>query len=63
MQAIILTPFMLMSAGPYNLAPGASIKIVTAEAVNGIPLEKALLGLSSQSLLPFGLDSLKNING
>lgn len=53
-----LTPFMLMSAGPYSLVPGASIKIVTAEAVNGIPLEKALLGLSSQSLLPFGLDSL-----
>jgi hypothetical protein len=53
-----LTPFMLMSAGPYSLAPGASIKIVTAEAVNGIPLEKALLGLSSQALLPFGLDSL-----
>ena len=55
-----LTPFMLMSAGPYNLAAGASIKIVTAEAVNGIPLEKALQGLSSQSLLPKGLDSLKN---
>lgn len=53
-----LTPFMLMSAGPYILAPGASIKIVTAEAVNGIPLEKALLGLNSQALLPFGLDSL-----
>ena len=55
-----LTPFMLLSAGPYNLAPGTSIKIVTAEAVNGIPLEKALLGLSSQGLLPFGLDSLNN---
>ncbi len=55
-----LTPFMLMSAGPYILAPGASIKIVTAEAVNGIPLEKALLGLNSQALLPFGLDSLNN---
>ncbi len=55
-----LTPFMLMSAGPYNLSPGSSIKIVTVEAVNGIPLEKALLGLSSQSLLHFGLDSLKN---
>jgi hypothetical protein len=55
-----LTPFMLMSAGPYSLAAGASIKIVTAEAVNGIPLEKALLGISSQSLLPKGLDSLQN---
>lgn len=55
-----LTPFMLMSAGPYSLAPGAAIKIVVAEAVNGIPLEKALLGLSSQSLLHFGLDSLSS---
>lgn len=55
-----LTPFMLMSAGPYNISPGASVKLVTVEAVNGIPLEKALLGLSSQSLLHFGLDSLKN---
>lgn len=55
-----LTPFMLMSAGPYNLAPGATIKIVTVEAVNGIPLDKAFLGLSSQSLLHFGLDSLRS---
>ena len=55
-----LTPFMLMSAGPYSLAPGAAIKIVVAEAVNGVPLEKALLGLSSQSLLHFGLDSLSS---
>ncbi len=55
-----LTPFLLMSAGPYNIAPGASVKIVTVEAVNGIPLEKALLGISSQTLLPAGLDSLKN---
>lgn len=55
-----LTPFVLLSAGPYNLAPNSSIKIVTAEAVNGIPLEKALLGLNSQALLPKGLDSLKN---
>jgi len=55
-----LTPFMLMSAGPYNMAPGASVKIVTAEAVNGLPLDKALLGLASQALLGKGLDSLKN---
>jgi len=55
-----LTPFMLMSAGPYNLAPDASVKIVTAEAVNGIPLEQALLGLISQPLLTNGLDSLNN---
>jgi len=55
-----LTPFMLLSAGPYNIAPNAIIRIVTAEAVNGIPLESALKGLSSQPLLPKGLDSLKN---
>lgn len=55
-----LTPFMLMSGGPYNIAPGVSVKIVTVEAVNGIPLEEALLGISSQSLLHFGLDSLTN---
>ncbi len=55
-----LTPFMLMSAGPYNIPAGSSIKIVTAEAVNGIPLDKALLGTSSQAILPKGLDSLKN---
>lgn len=55
-----LTPFMLLSAGPYNLAPGASVKIVTVEAVNGIPLEEALQGIDAQELLHFGLDSLKN---
>jgi hypothetical protein len=55
-----LTPFILMSFGPYNMPPNTSIRIVTVSAVNGIPLEKALLGISSQSLLPKGLDSLKN---
>ncbi len=55
-----LSPFILMSLGPYNMAPNSSIRIVTVEAVNGIPLDKALLGLSSQALLPNGLDSLKN---
>lgn len=55
-----LTPFILMSMGPYNISPGTSIKIVTAQAVNGIPLERALQGLNAQSLLPRGLDSLKN---
>ena len=55
-----LTPFMIMSVGPYNLAPGASVKIVVVEAVNGLPIEKALLGLSAQSDLPSGLDSLRN---
>ncbi|NWF89512.1 MAG: hypothetical protein HXY50_08620, partial [Ignavibacteriaceae bacterium] len=55
-----LTPFILLSAGPYNLAPNSSVKIVTVEAVNGISIENALKGLSSQALLPEGLDSLKN---
>lgn len=55
-----LSPFMLMSDGPYNLQPGASVKIVVAEGVNGIPLSVALEGLSAQKDLPAGLDSLRN---
>lgn len=55
-----LTPIMLMSAGPYNLAANGSIKIVTVEAVNGLPLEQALKGLEAQALLPKALDSLNN---
>ncbi len=55
-----LSPFMLMSDGPYNLQPGASIKIVVAEGVNGIPLSVALEGLAAQKYLPAGLDSLKS---
>lgn len=55
-----LTPFILLSAGPYNLTPNTSVKIVTVEAVNGISLENALKGLSSQSLLIKGIDSLRN---
>ncbi len=55
-----LSPLMLMSDGPYNLKPGASIKIVVAEGVNGIPLSVALQGLAAQKYLPAGLDSLKS---
>jgi hypothetical protein len=55
-----LTPFILISAGPYNIPAGSSVRIVTVEAVNGLPLDKALLGLASQPLLGAGLDSLKN---
>ncbi len=55
-----LTPFMLMSAGPYNIPSGSSVKIVIVEAVNGIPIDEAVKGLSAQSELPAGLDSLKN---
>ena len=55
-----LSPFMLMSDGPYTMQPGASIKIVVAEGVNGIPLSVALQGLAAQKYLPAGLDSLKS---
>ncbi len=55
-----ITPFMLMSAGPYALQPEQSVRIVMAEAVNGITLEEALQGLDAQSSLPAGLDSLQN---
>ncbi|RPI74436.1 MAG: hypothetical protein EHM47_03570 [Ignavibacteriales bacterium] len=54
-----LTPFMLMSAGPYNIQPNASVKIVIVEAVDGIPISEAVKGLSAQSKLPAGLDSLR----
>jgi len=54
-----ITPFMLMSAGPYNIQPGGSVKIVLVEAVNGIPIVEAIKGLESQPNLPAGLDSLK----
>ncbi|TVQ13101.1 MAG: T9SS C-terminal target domain-containing protein [Balneolaceae bacterium] len=54
-----LAPFMLMSVGPYNLGPGQKVRIVVAEAVNGIPQQRALLGLSAQPQLPAGLDSLR----
>ena len=55
-----LTPFMLLAAGPYNIAPNSSVKIVIVEAVNGIPLTEALKGLAAQPELPAGVDSLKN---
>ena len=55
-----LTAFTLMSAGPYDIPAGGSVKIVVAEAVNGIPIDEAVKGLESQSKLPAGLDSLKN---
>jgi hypothetical protein len=54
-----LTPFMLMSAGPYNMSPNSTVRIVVVQAVNGIPLEEAIKGLESQSRLPAGEDSLK----
>ncbi|MBN2089906.1 hypothetical protein JW964_09835 [candidate division KSB1 bacterium] len=56
----VLSPLMLAGFGPYNLAPGDSVRIVIVEAVNGIPQDLAIKGLSSQSKLSAGLDSLKN---
>lgn len=56
----VLSPFMLEGFGPYDLAAGASVKIVMVEAVNGIGLAEAVKGLASQSKLAAGLDSLKN---
>jgi len=55
-----ITPFMLLGVGPYNLAPGVTIRISVVEAVNGLPLEEAIKGLSVQPNLPVGLDSLRN---
>lgn len=55
-----LTPFMIMSAGPYNMADGETVKIVIAEAVNGIPQSEAVKGISAQAELTAGKDSLFN---
>lgn len=54
-----ITPFTLMAAGPYDLAPGASVRIALVEAVNGLPREVALEGLEAQDQLPAALDSLR----
>lgn len=55
----VLSPFLLQGFGPYDLSARDSVKIVIVEAVNGIPIDQAVKGLASQSLLPAGLDSLK----
>ena len=61
-----LTPFMLLAAGPYDLASGSSVKIVLVQAVNGIPLDEVQelttneLISAAQAKLPRGLDSLRN---
>jgi hypothetical protein len=54
-----LSPFTLISCGPYTLAPSASVRIVLMETVNGIPIDQAVNGLSAQALLPRGLDSVR----
>lgn len=53
-----LSPFMLMAAGPYDLAPGDSVRIVLAEAVAGLTLENARKGLAAQRQLMLGEDLL-----
>jgi hypothetical protein len=60
-----LTPFTLISCGPYTILPNDSIHITLVEAVNGIPLEE-VIEIEREDLpdvqakLPVGLDSLKN---
>ncbi|MBI1938833.1 MAG: hypothetical protein HYS25_12015 [Ignavibacteriales bacterium] len=54
-----LTPFTMISAGPYDIEANGTVKIVLAEAVAGISLTDALKGLASQALLPQGENLLK----
>ncbi len=55
-----LTPFMLMSVGPYTLSPGESVRIVLVEAVDGISIDEAVNGISAMELLQQGETMLKN---
>ncbi len=55
-----ITPFMLLSCGPYDVAAGATIAITLVEAVNGLPLSEAVKGLDVQGKLTVGLDSLRH---
>ena len=55
-----LTPFMLMSVGPYTLSPGESVRIVLVEAVDGISIDEAVNGISAMELLPQGEAMLKS---
>jgi hypothetical protein len=54
-----ITPFVLLAAGPYDLAPSEAVRITLVEAVNGLPLSKAVEGLEAQDELPAALDSLR----
>jgi len=56
----VLSPLMLQSFGPYDLVAGQSIQLVIAEAVNGLPQTEAVKGLTAQTKLPAGLDSLRH---
>ncbi|MEM6782876.1 MAG: hypothetical protein AAF624_03970 [Bacteroidota bacterium] len=54
-----ITPFVLLAAGPYDLAPSGSVRLTLVEAVNGLPLDVALEGIGAQEELTAGLDSLR----
>lgn len=60
-----LTPFTLISCGPYTILPSDSIHITLVEAVNGLPLEE-VIEIENEDLpdaqanLQKGLDSLKS---
>lgn len=55
-----LVPFMLLACGPYTLEAGSSLVITLVQAVNGLPISRAVEGLDAQALLPAGLDSLSS---
>ncbi len=60
----MVVPFGLMSCGPYDLAPGASITITVVQAVNGLPMEAvfgpdSLIANIQANYLSSGLDSLQ----
>jgi hypothetical protein len=54
-----LSPFLLMSCGPYTVPAGGSVHIVIAHGVNGLPLSAAVQGIAAQTWLPAGRDSLR----
>ena len=54
-----IVPFMLMSCGPYEIAPSGQVRIVLVEAVAGLSLEDAMRGLSAQADLPEGREMLR----
>ncbi len=60
-----IVPFMLMSCGPYNMAPSGQVRIVLVEAVDGLPIEDVVDVLpegvvSVQDDLPEGLELLQS---
>ncbi len=60
-----IVPFMLMSCGPYNMAPSGQVRIVLVEAVDGLPIEDVIditaeNVFTAQGDLPEGLSLLQN---